>query len=84
MAEEEWLGVPLFVRGIRQIQPTPEALESWAAIQPALARIQQASRPLRERSSNTVWLSLPRRWPPNGSRRAWRGCWANIPISRCI
>ena len=56
---EEWLGSALFVRSIRQVQPTAEALSYWAAIQPALARIQQASDQLRLSQSNEVWLSMP-------------------------
>ena len=39
---EAWLGAPLFVRGVRQIEPTAEAQHYWAVVQPALARIQQA------------------------------------------
>ena len=56
---EEWLGQPLFVRSIRQIQPTPEAQTYWAAVQPALARIQQASDQLRQLDAHQVWLSMP-------------------------
>lgn len=56
---EEWLGAPLFVRSIRQVQPTADAQTYWAAVQPALARIQQASDQLRLSQSNEVWLSMP-------------------------
>lgn len=56
---EAWLGMALFIRAVRQIQPTPEALHYWAAIQPALARIQQASDQLRLGQANAVWLSMP-------------------------
>lgn len=56
---EEWLGVPLFTRLVRQIQPTAEALQYRAAVQPALARIQQASDELRLRQAHEVWLSMP-------------------------
>jgi len=56
---EEWLGTPLFIRSVRQIQPTLAALHYWAAIQPALLRIQQASNELRLRNVNEVWLSMP-------------------------
>lgn len=56
---EEWLGQPLFVRSVRQIQPTPEAQTYWAAVQPALARIQQASDQLRLLPAHQVWLSMP-------------------------
>jgi len=56
---EEWLGVALFTRMIRQIQPTAEAMHYWAAVQPALARIQHASEELRLSQANEVWLSMP-------------------------
>lgn len=56
---EDWLGAALFVRETRQIRPTPEAQEYWQAIQPSLARIQQASHALRKRRSSEAWLSLP-------------------------
>lgn len=56
---EAWLGAPLFVRGVRQIEPTAEAQHYWAVVQPALARIQQASEQLRLRQSSEVWLSMP-------------------------
>ena len=56
---EAWLGAPLFVRTVRQIEPTAEAQQLWAEVQPALARIQQASEQLRLRQSSEVWLSMP-------------------------
>lgn len=56
---EEWLGAPLFVRSIRQVVPTADAQTYWATIQPALARIRQASDQLRLSQSNEVWLSMP-------------------------
>lgn len=56
---EGWLGTALFVRSVRQVQPTAEALKYWAAIQPALSRIQQASDDLRLSQANEVWLSMP-------------------------
>ncbi|QIL79150.1 LysR family transcriptional regulator [Diaphorobacter sp. HDW4A] len=56
---EEWLGAPLFVRSVRQVMPTADAQTYWAAIQPALSRIQQASDQLRLSQSNEVWLSMP-------------------------
>jgi LysR family transcriptional regulator, glycine cleavage system transcriptional activator len=56
---EEWLGVPLFVRQIRQITPTREARAYFAEIQPALAEIVGASHRLRERRSKGVRLSMP-------------------------
>jgi LysR family transcriptional regulator, glycine cleavage system transcriptional activator len=56
---EEWLGVALFVRQIRQVTPTPEGRAYHAQIQPALHQIALASRRMRERRSNGVRLSIP-------------------------
>lgn len=56
---EDWLGVPLFVRRVREIQPTTEALAYWKEIQPALAHIAGASQRLRGRRSMVVDLSMP-------------------------
>jgi len=56
---EQWLGLALFVRHIRQIQPTSEGLAYWARIQPALMQILDASQQLRERNSSGVWLTMP-------------------------
>lgn len=56
---EAWLGVPLFVRQIRQITPTAEGRAYFAQLQPALAQIVQASRRLREGRHRGVRLSMP-------------------------
>jgi LysR family transcriptional regulator, glycine cleavage system transcriptional activator len=56
---EAWLGVTLFTRMVRQINPTTEALHYWSSVQPALARLQHASEQLRLRQVNEVWLSMP-------------------------
>mgnify|MGYP003382486815 CR=1 FL=1 len=56
---EAWLGTRLFIRSIRQVQPTPHALQYWAEIQPALARIAQASNTLRRRQADDVRISMP-------------------------
>ncbi|RJG01311.1 LysR substrate-binding domain-containing protein [Noviherbaspirillum sedimenti] len=56
---EEWLGVLLFTRQIRQVQPTADGLLYWERIQPALAQIADASEKLRDRRSMAVWLSMP-------------------------
>ena len=56
---EEWLGVALFVRQVRQVQPTEDALGYWKRIQPALAQIADASNRLRERRNSAVVLSMP-------------------------
>ncbi|MEK1943792.1 MAG: LysR substrate-binding domain-containing protein [Pseudomonas sp.] len=56
---EEWLGISLFTRHIRQLQPTADGLAYWARIQPALAQISSASRLLRDSRSNGVWVNMP-------------------------
>lgn len=56
---EEWLGVQLFVRSVRQIEPTPDGLIYWKRIQPALSQIRDASRSLKDSRSQGVWLSMP-------------------------
>lgn len=56
---EAWLGVLLFIRQVRQVQPTADALGYWTRIQPALAQIADASRKLKESRSMAVWLSMP-------------------------
>ncbi|MGF6726269.1 LysR family glycine cleavage system transcriptional activator [Paraburkholderia sp. GAS41] len=56
---EEWLGVALFVRQIRQVTPTTEGRAYFAQIQPAIAQIVEASRRVREGRSKGVRLSMP-------------------------
>jgi LysR family glycine cleavage system transcriptional activator len=56
---ETWLGTDLFVRTVRQVQPTASAVSYWADIQPALSRIRLASSSLRNRGSDEVRLSMP-------------------------
>ncbi|CAG9221715.1 MULTISPECIES: LysR substrate-binding domain-containing protein [Paraburkholderia] len=56
---EEWLGVPLFVRQVRQIVPTPEGRTYYTQVQPALATIIQASRQMRENQHRGLRLSMP-------------------------
>lgn len=56
---EEWLGVTLFVRRVRQVEPTAEAQAYWAQIRPALAQIIQASQRLRDNQRDSVRLSMP-------------------------
>ena len=55
---EEWLGVPLFIRQIRQVQPTEAAVAYWQKIQPALAMIADASKRLKHSRSTAVTLSM--------------------------
>src|SRR5574343_1303120 len=56
---ESWLGVSLFVRRTRQIEPTPEAIRYWQRIQPALAQVSAASESLKRSRHTGVWLSMP-------------------------
>jgi LysR family transcriptional regulator, glycine cleavage system transcriptional activator len=56
---EEWLGVPLFVRQIRQVTPTAEGRAYFARIQPALTEIIHASRLVRERQNKGLRISMP-------------------------
>lgn len=56
---EDWLGVALFVREVRQVLPTEAARAYWQRIQPALAEIADASRKVRDSGSMAVWLSMP-------------------------
>ncbi|AKJ69462.1 LysR family transcriptional regulator [Pandoraea thiooxydans] len=56
---EEWLGVALFVRQIRQLTPTEDGRAYFAQIQPALAELVHASHRIRERRGNGVRLSMP-------------------------
>jgi LysR family transcriptional regulator, glycine cleavage system transcriptional activator len=56
---EEWLGIALFARQIRQVTPTAEGRAYFARIQPALAEILHASRRVRERHGMSVRLSMP-------------------------
>jgi LysR family transcriptional regulator, glycine cleavage system transcriptional activator len=56
---EEWLGVSLFFRHIRQVQPTDAAIRYWQEIQPALTLIADASNKLKHSRSLAVSLSMP-------------------------
>lgn len=56
---EEWLGVSLFIRQIRQVQPTEAATGYWSKIQPALEQIASASNRLKHSRSMAVSLSMP-------------------------
>lgn len=56
---EAWLGVALFVRGVRKLHPTPDATGYWETVQPALHRIGEASFGLRSKGDQEVRLSLP-------------------------
>jgi len=56
---EAWLGTALFVRTVRQVAPTADALRYWEEVRPALSRIHAASNALRHRRSDEVRLSMP-------------------------
>lgn len=56
---EEWLGVALFVRQVRRVEPTAAAFAYWQRIQPALLQILSASEDVRQRRSTVVVLSMP-------------------------
>lgn len=56
---EQWLGVTLFTRQVRQIQPTLEGTAYYARIQPALTQLIQASRSLRQQKDDAVWITMP-------------------------
>lgn len=55
---EEWLGIPLFIRQTRQIQPTDAASAYWKIIQPALVQIADASQRLKHSRNKAVSLSM--------------------------
>lgn len=56
---EEWLGVTLFVRKVRAVEPTPAAEEYWREIRPALSAISRASSALRHSGSQELCISMP-------------------------
>ena len=56
---EDWLGLTLFTRQVRQVLPTPDAQTYWTRIQPAIAQILDASRALKESRNNGVRVSMP-------------------------
>jgi LysR family glycine cleavage system transcriptional activator len=56
---EAWLGKPLFVRSVRKLQPTNEALSYWEQVKPALRQLETASLAVRGLSDRQVRLSLP-------------------------
>lgn len=56
---EEWLGVALFTRHIRRIQPTADGIAYAASVLPSLREIVRASAGLRDRHSQGVRVSMP-------------------------
>lgn len=63
---EQWLGVPLFQRQVRRIEPTQDALEYWHSIRPALTKIQAVSLALKTQKQHSVTISMP---------PSFAGCW---------
>ncbi|SFG48615.1 LysR substrate-binding domain-containing protein [Neptunomonas qingdaonensis] len=55
---EQWLGYPLFLRQVRQLQVTDRGMKYFSRIAPALEQISAASEASRKRSSDSVCLSL--------------------------
>ncbi|GAA3530794.1 LysR substrate-binding domain-containing protein [Zobellella aerophila] len=55
---EHWLGYPLFVRQVRQLQVTERGMSYFSRIAPALEQISAASEACRETSPDRVSLSL--------------------------
>lgn len=56
---EDWLGVALFIRAVRKLQPTAQAYHYWEQVKPALQQIDEASSALRGHGAWKVRLSLP-------------------------
>ena len=56
---EDWLGIQLFIRSVRKLQPTEEAMRYWQQIQPALAQIDETHTSLLGKFVFDVSLSLP-------------------------
>lgn len=56
---EAWLGIPLFERTVRKLQPTEDALRYWEQIKPALQRIEEANASMQGRGRSQVRLSMP-------------------------
>ncbi|MEB2871277.1 LysR substrate-binding domain-containing protein [Pseudomonas rhizosphaerae] len=56
---EAWLGTPLFVRSVRRLQPTAEALSYWEQVKPALRQLETANLAVRGLRDRQVRLSLP-------------------------
>jgi len=56
---EGWLGTPLFVRNVRRLRPTAEALSYWEQVKPALRQLETANLAVRGLKDRQVRLSLP-------------------------
>lgn len=56
---EAWLGAPLFIRSIRKLEPTEQALRYWEQIKPALQQIDEANSGVMGNRTWEVRISLP-------------------------
>ena len=56
---EDWLGVELFARSVRQVKPTADGLEYAVRISPALQQIIDASQHLRGQREHMVRVVMP-------------------------
>lgn len=56
---EDWLGVSLFVRNVRKLEPTERAVRYWEQIRPALQQIDEANSILMLKPEMEVRFSLP-------------------------
>jgi DNA-binding transcriptional LysR family regulator len=56
---EEWLGVTLFVRKVRAVEPTPAAQSYWQEIRPALETIRRVSNAVRHSGDQELCISMP-------------------------
>ncbi|WP_241192220.1 LysR substrate-binding domain-containing protein [Pseudomonas orientalis] len=56
---EGWLGTPLFIRNVRRLQPTAQALSYWEQVKPALRQLETANLAVRGLRDRQVRLSLP-------------------------
>lgn len=56
---EDWLGTSLFVRSVRRLEPTAEALSYWEQVKPALRQLETANLAVRGLRDRQVRLSMP-------------------------
>ncbi|MBK5001842.1 LysR family transcriptional regulator [Pseudomonas sp. S31] len=56
---EAWLGVQLFIRHIRKLEPTQHAIRYWEQVKPALQQIEEANSVVMGRRTREVRISLP-------------------------
>lgn len=56
---EGWLGLILFVRKVRAVEPTPAAVSYWQEIRPALETIRRVSNTVRHGGGQELCISMP-------------------------